>query len=394
MKNIIKYLKQGGLLFILLCIALALNNRFGYITLIGIFSIVTFWSVTIRHKMGNGDFVVLCYLICYILISFINGISYPLSSLVLYGIAPLFFYQYGKHITRSYKGENELITAWLIIIFCYCIDIFVIRISNIIEAGSLLSGSRDFYFTDNETSAKSATLIGLPMGIGMIGLPMFFIVKKMGLKISFLSLFILSIVTTFSLLNRTGIIVAGLCFLAVIGYKYRKNGKLLFLSFLSVFSIVFILIYTGVISSDLLSAYDERNVDLATAGNRTTRWSDAFINLFTHPFGWTDGTTYFVHNMWLDVARISGTIPFILLVYMTYDCFLKAFKLIKRYNNSLSYMMLGLNVCFFATCFVEPITGSTHFMLYCMLWGTESALLKNEHNYIMSNRLKTKRFNW
>ena len=232
------------------------------------------------------------------------------------------------------------------------------------------------------------------MGIGMIGLPMFFIVKKIGLKISFLSLFILSILVTFSLLNRTGIAVGGLCFLAVIGYRYRKNGKLLFLSFFSVISIVCILIYTGLISSDLLNAYDERNVDLATAGSRTTRWGNAIIYLFTHPFGWNDGSTYYVHNMWLDVARISGTIPFIILVYIAYDCFLKAFKLIKRYNNSLSYMMLGLNVCFFATCFVEPITGSTHFMLYCMLWGTESALLKNEHNYIMSNRLKTKRFNW
>ena len=374
MKNIIKYLKQGGLLFILLCIALALNNRFGYITLIGVFSIITFWSVTIRHKMDKGDFVILCYLICYILISFINGISYSLSSLVLYGIAPLFFYQYGKHITRSYKGENELITAWLIIIFCYCIDIFVIRISNIIDTGSLLSESREFYFKNNDELQKSATLVGLPMAIGMIGLPMFFIVKKIGLKISFLSLFILSILVTFSLLNRTGIAVAGLCFLAVIGYRYRKNGKLLFLSFFSVVSIVCILIYTGLISSDLLSAYDERNVDLATAGSRSYRWSNAIIDLFTHPFGWYQGNIYHVHNMWLDVARISGIIPFILLAYMAYDCFLKAFKLIKRYNNSFSYMMLGMNVCFFLTCFVEPIYGGTHFMLYCMLWGTERGL--------------------
>ncbi len=103
MKNIIRYLKQGGLFFILLCIALILNNRFGYITLIGIFSVIIFWGVTIRHKIDKGDFVILCYLICYILISYIKGISYPLSSLVLFGIAPFIFYQYGKYITLSYK---------------------------------------------------------------------------------------------------------------------------------------------------------------------------------------------------------------------------------------------------------------------------------------------------
>lgn len=374
--NITKYLKQSGLLFILLNIAIIFNNRFGYITLVGIFCIMTFIFITLKRKIDNGALVILLYLIFYILFSHVNGIHYSLSTLVLYAIAPFFFYQYGKQIPFKYKEEDKIIIAWLIIIISYGIDIYSTTISNIITTGELISTNRRFSFTDDDTLIKNATLVGLPMGIGMIGLPMFIIVKNRAIKLTFISVFILSVITTFSLLNRTGLIVAMLCLIISIGYKYRKKIILLLLIILSIVAIIFFFIKTNIISYELISSYTERNIDISTMGSRSYRWKDAIINLYRHPTGWYDGMTYYVHNMWLDVARLSGIIPFIILVYIAYDSIVKAFRLIKMYNNSLSYMMLGLNVCFFSTCFVEPIYGGTHFMLYCMLWGTENGLIR------------------
>ena len=378
MKDIIKCLKQGGVLFIFLCISLILNHRFGYITLIGIFCILTFVLVSIKTKIEKGDIVILSYLIFYTLFSYINGVSYSLSTLVLYAFAPFFFYQYGKKIPQIYNNEKGIINTWLIIILCYCIDIFIITITNYLETGELFNENRLFFFSESDDSLLNATLVGLPMGIGMIGLPMYFITKNKILKFLFLSLSLLSIITTLSLLNRTGLVVLSICFLVVIGYKYRRNITMLLFVFLIVVIAITVLMNTGVISLELIEAYEERNINISTAGDRTTRWMEAIIKVFTNPLGWTDGKTYYVHNMWLDIARISGIIPFLLLLYMAYDCFKKAFQIIRRFNNSFSYMLLGLNVCFFLTCFVEPIYGGTHFMLYCMLWGTERELFINK----------------
>lgn len=378
--NIVTYLKKGGFLFLLLCIALILNHRMNYITLVGLFSILVFVSITIKTNIDKGALIIIAYTIFYILFSSFNGFSYSLSTLVLYTIAPFTFYQFGFNMVKRYSNENYIIMAWLIIIFCYCIDIFIIALQKYIETGMLINPNREFMFSDSNSSQLSATLVGLPMDIGMIGLPMCFMVKNNYMRFTFLLIFVLSLFTTFSLLNRTGLVVALLCFIIVIGYRSRHDIKVLMLSLLGVGVIFGLLFYFDIINTELIDFYSERNEDLSTMGTRTERWATALGYLFTRPFGWANsGQTYYVHNMWLDIARISGIIPFLLLSYFSYDSFRNAFHLIKRRESPLAYMILGLNVCFFASCFVEPIYGGTHFMLYCMLWGTSSALLKKNN---------------
>lgn len=375
MKNFITFLKKGGFLFIILCIALMMNHRHGYITLIGIFSILVFCNVTLKNKVDLGSFMVTAYVILYILFSSLNHFSYSFSTLILYAIAPFTFYQFGLQIPKLYRSENAILTTWIIIICCYSLDIFAVSIGNIIETGQIVNPTRVFSLDDNETSIMNATLVGLPMDIAMVGLPMFMLIKKRMLKIAYLIVFLLALLTTFSLLNRTGVVIAVLCFIIVVGYKSRNNISTLLYSILGIIAIVFFLIYFDVINVELLDLYNERNEDLSTMGTRTERWSVALPNLITHPFGWAmNGEIYYVHNMWLDVARISGIFPFIILVYMAVDSFRKAYSLIKYKETALSYLLLGLNICFFSSCFMEPIYGGTHFMLYCLLWGVENTL--------------------
>lgn len=376
MNNILIYLKKVGFLFPLLCCALILNHRMGYITLIGLFCLLVFATITIRTKVDKGALIIIAYTVLYILFSSLNGFSYSASTLVLYAIAPVIFYQFGLDLVKRLNNENHIMVAWLIIVLCYCIDVFSVALQNFIETGQIINSNREFMFSDDNTSLLSATGVGLPMAIGMIGLPMFILVKNKYLRLSFLVLFILSLLTTFSLLNRTGIVVALLCFIFIIGYRSRNNLKVLISSIFGVGIIIGLLIYFGVINIELIELYGQRNEDLSTMGTRTERWSTALGYLFTHPFGWAiNGQTYYVHNMWLDVARVSGIIPFLLLAYFAFDSFRNAFHLINKNDSSLAYMILGLNICFFASCFVEPIYGGTHVMLYCMLWGTSTKLL-------------------
>lgn len=378
LKSALAFFKTGGWLFALLSIAIILNHRQGYITLLGVFSAIVFATISVKKRIDVCALIILAYTFFYIVISSFNGFSYSVSTLFIYAVTPFFFYQYGNSIVTRFKEENYIIIAWLIIVTCYCLDIFLVTISNIIETGQVISPDRMFSFDAKGESILSATGVGLPMDIGMIGLPMFLITKNRPIRYSFLILFLLSLITTFSLLNRTGIVVAFLCFIIVIGYRSRKNISSLIVSLIVVSVLVSILIYADIINNELIAYYNERNKDLATMGTRTERWAVAIGNLFTHPLGWADnGQVYYVHNMWLDVARISGIVPFVLLSCMAVSSFRMAFRLVRIFGNNLSYMLLGLNVCFFSSCFVEPIYGGTHLLLYFMLWGTERELCRN-----------------
>ena len=373
------YCKKGGFLFLFLCIALILNHRTGYITLIGIFSLLVLSLVTMRKKVDINSFAILAYSVMFVLLSTFNGFSYSLSSYVLYLVAPFVFYQFGRELVLRMRTSEYVLIAWLIIVICYSIDVFLTTISNIRETGILTDSDRSFYLTGSNAIQMSATVVGLSMNIGMIGLPMLFVVKGKLLRLSFFTLFILSLITTVSLLNRTAIVVAVSVFLIILLYKYKRNLKTFLLLLSILIGIIFMLMHWGFISSDIIELYNERNVDIATFGSRTERWSNALEYLITRPLGWADSIgSYYVHNMWLDVARVSGIIPFILLAYITLDSMITAFITLRKNETQLSYMLVGLNICFFASCFVEPVYGGTHMLLYFMLWGTTKAFAERE----------------
>ncbi len=372
-----KYKEMG--LFLFLCIALIFNHRVGYITLIGVFSLLVFTNVTIKSKIDKSSFFLFLYCFLYLLISSINEFSYIFSTIVLYGIAPLFFYQYGKNVSSKSETESQLVIQLLLIVICYCIDTFWAATNAIVSTGILINPSRVLIIDEGKDLIFGATGIGLSMDIGMVGLPMTFLVKNNKLRIAFLLLFIFSLLTTLHLINRTGLFVAFMCFCCVIGYRYRHNFRALLGISVIILIVTIVLLKSGVISSDLIDIYKDRNTDLSTLGTRTERWQGSLTYLLTKPFGWaSSGEIYYIHNMWLDIARISGIIPFGILAWFSIAGFLNSIKLTKLYNNSLSYLLLGLNICFFSSCFVEPIYGGTHFMLYCLLWGVQNGLFYNK----------------
>lgn len=380
--DIFKYFKKGGFPFLILCLAILLTNRGGSITLIGIFSIALFFTYTLRKKIDLTGAGLVLYGLIYLTFSTINGVTYTYHTVFLYGVAPFFFYTFGQSVTDRWKDEDELVVFWLIIIFCYCADIFQACITKIIATGELIDLKRDFSVSGEDTSEMSATLVGLSMDVGMIGLPMFIISKGKKYRYFFFLLFLLSILVTTHLLNRTGLVVLMLCLVGIIGWRSRKTPTLFLKSAIVLLVLFLFLQYTGILSSELFQYYSERNDDISTMGHRSFRWAYALSQLFIKPIGWAEnGEIYYVHNMWLDVARVSGIVPFLLLTSFTISGFIKAFRYIRRTENLLSYLLLGLNIAFFASCFVEPIYGGTHFLLYCMLWGFQSTL------YLKSDKL-------
>ena len=243
---------------------------------------------------------------------------------------------------------------------------------------------RSFPIWGVENSSLSATLYGLIASLGLVGLPFFFIDtnSKSNTRYLFLALSALSLATVIHLVNRTGLIVLFICF--VITTLYYSKGKLshFFILFLVIGLVVFILLQQQILSKDIVDAYLARNEGVGsvnTAGGRFVKWSTALNNLFIYPFGWSYANIQYgyVHNLWLDVARAGGILSFIPLVIATVFSYKTFFKLLRFRDRKFMPLLLGLNVCFFLSSFVEPVIEAIplYFYLYLMLWGMQSQLL-------------------
>lgn len=198
-----------------------------------------------------------------------------------------------------------------------------------------------------------------------------------------MSVFLLSLFSVAHLINRTGIALAIISVFVAISYISKNQGKLsLFLLILGILIIYYIIDYFALIPNDVVSAYLDRQSDLDTSmgrdGGRLYRWGYALERVLSKPFGWETSEFSYVHNLWLDVDRLSGIFPFIFLVCATFIESNKTLKLYKVRNNTLACTLLALCVICFTTNFIEPILEGMplFFCVNCLIWGFQDSFLK------------------
>ena len=148
------------------------------------------------------------------------------------------------------------------------------------------------------------------------------------------------------------------------------------------FCVVLLLIELNVINQNVIDAYTNRNEggsSVSSVGGRWDMWTDGIQNVFRYPLGWdVEGAQYgYAHNLWIDVARVSGILPFLCFLMATLISYGKLFKLLRSKDMTIVPLLLGLNVCFFLSTFVEPVVEAIplYFYLYMMLWGIQNAVL-------------------
>lgn len=368
------------ILFSLFAVLLFIGHRTGFITILALFCMLVPFVVPITRYIDSLGVLLITFTICFIFIGVINGCVDSLSTAIAYYIPTIFFYCLGKYIIDKIDFKYQICSILIIIIALYSLELYTSIVGSILSTGSILNTSRLFYFGGDESRQLTATLVGLGASLGFIGLPMFIIYKDSKLvRLSFLILFLFSLIITIHLINRTGLVVCILSLLVTLIYYYRSNtAQLLFIIILSVI-VYYILLKLGAINQEILDAYASRNeVDLVSGGGRFQKWVYALKQLFVSPFGWAENagkTVDYVHNMWLDIAKVVGIIPFITLVCCTISSFKVLLKLMKAQKDIVVAMLLSLNVCFFISCFVEPVYGGLHFFLYVMLWGIQKQYL-------------------
>lgn len=374
---ILKKNKITFVLYFLVLLSSLWSNYSIYVTVL--FSGFIFLRNLVLKNIDTTALGLLSFSIIYSLIYLPNSHSWTIF--ISYLLCPTAFYIFGKYAIDKLHNTNNIIKFWCASILLFSIVLYISTLIDIIQIG-FINTARSFVVYGSKNSASmSATLYGMTASLGLVGLPYFFV--KQNLKITqytFLLLSLLSLTTVIHLVNRTGLVVTVICSIIMFFYIFRNKKTTLILTCSLIVIIIVSLIQFDIIDQSIFEAYQNRDTDTGSvdsAGGRTELWSLALNNLFKYPFGWLDTNTAYSHNLWLDIARVAGIMPFVLFFIISIKTYKILFKLLRTKEKVVTPLFLGLHVCFFLTSFVEPVIEAVplYFYLYLMLWGMQNKFL-------------------
>lgn len=377
------FVNNGGLnraIFIFFIVVLIMNLMNGFITLVLLFSLVSFIALGLNKGFDRYAGLILLYSLSYGIIMSLKG-GYDLSSCLLDVVVPCVFYLYGKYLLKACK-EESIISVIILIVIAFGASVYYFTIKGIIESGALIMSVRSIQLFGNEGYELGATGIGSCVCMGFFGLASVFIVDSKKQKFILATIFIFSLLTTVSMINRTGLFISVISLIITLFVYFKGSMKHLFWVLCCFVGIWVLISKLGWLDGDVLMAYQARELDedasIRSGGARTNRWLYALSMIPSSPFGWRDVQYNYIHNMWLDVAKNAGWIPFFFLVVLTIKEIRTMVNLLKIDRGSLSCILLTLIICMLLDLMVEPITGGSIFAMLCLWWG-----MQNQHYQII-----------
>lgn len=374
------YLKDKILLlsfFFVVLTSLWVNN----IYLLFVFSILCCFLIPLNKWWDNVTIYLLFFSLFYAMMVVLNGRNNSYFNLLSYIIAPVAFYRFGRWTMNIFRNDIARQKFLFFTILLYLGYFFILILKDIALVG-IVNETRVLLGDTNDFESWNATLYGMMASVGISCIAVIFTRKqKLWLKLCFISVSILSLLSVIHLVNRTGIIIFLSClFISFLVYT-KFNIKRVTSAVLLIIFIVFVIYKSDIIDQNILDAYAQREESSTTnasqLGGRTEKWEVAIDNLFTHPWGWDDSGGY-AHNLWLDIARIAGLLPlfpFLLATFLYIKNFL--YLVIKKSYSNFAIILISINTGMILSSFVEPvIEGSLlFFCMLMMIWGVTKSLV-------------------
>ena len=381
--------KSGGYSFLLLLVVLFFSADSVSIYFLILFGLVQLPLLFARD--GSRHIIsLLVFSFSYAFIWYVSGTISSIAILISICLCPSIFFLYGSKIGKNFDYSKELPIALLLLITIMLFNVYNATIRNVIEVG-IVDPTRQLVFEGDESSSN-ATVWGLLVSpaLGLLTVPLF--VSKPIRRIwpvLYTIVSILAILTVVHVINRGGLIIATIAVFVSLFVRYKEKKFLLILAVvISVVAIVSIIPTSG----DVFDAYNARS-SAGDEGERIVRWQYGLENLFEYPFGWNDDSQshqYFMHNLWLDVARVSGIIPFLALVVATIRTLKNAYKLTKLSHSVTTIIIINIFITTFLSCFMEPALEAKQVAVYffIFIWGIMDGVLQNKSFYDECNSTK------
>ena len=198
--------------------------------------------------------------------------------------------------------------------------------------------------------------------------------KNIAIKIAGVAETIISLLYAFLLGTRTQFLIFGIVSVSFLfiyllkGYRYTAAIRLIIVV-TSAVAVYFYLyshnsfgLRTFIDSSNLAERYKYRS-DLSRSDSyRYSSLGRGLLSMLEHPFGGLESTAYF-HNMWLDIGRVSGIMPFIVMVVYSVVTDVHAIKILLkkaldiRFRYLIFCVYLGIQINFFTEPVLEGFFG-------------------------------------
>ncbi len=349
-----------------------------------------FFALLVPRLSGRPCYFNFLYSPCFWLL-FGAGISYvaigmrKIPALYHYGILPAVAYAIGwlaaeEHTDEQIRDGMLALTAGF--------GIYA-SLNMVVNIGNNRYRLIDFWTRSYRAATGSGSLNTLLVSSAVYTVKF---EKRLTVKIFFLILLTLSFQYMFMLGTRTQFAVfLVVTLLAVLYLAYVKQGIAGMLKCLAVIILsagVLLLMYwlnifsvKDYISGTNLAARYTRRASLANADAfRFQGFWTGLRELVQYPLGCRAAQPY-RHNMWLDVGRVSGIIPFALLLIYSVKNFRSVLEIWRNTDviPGLRYLLLFLYMGAYANCFVEPIWEGTlnFFLAVCVMDGMVGAKIRS-----------------
>lgn len=358
-----------------------LSFAFGYLIVLIIGSKKSFLLASLDFNF----FILLLFSILYALFYSFNPIG-GIQYIFIYATAPPFFYLLGKYLIKDLSYSKWVFNILVVIGFLFSFSYLASVLINFSEGGfSQLERSLPYFWTGD---LVSATKMGAYFSLNMC-IPALLIAdqgkSKLMYRLFFGLIFILSLICVLRLGSRTQLgimlVTTFITLIYIVPRQSFKNNIVL----TTIIGILIAVIYKNVsfdLNADWLSTFagrlDKGAGDIASGGGRTDRWIKSINYIFEKPLGWDLKEFGFAHNLWLDVLRVSGILPFIILIIFSIRFFVSAFKVSfsKTLNINVRLLVLLYTLTFIMIFMVEPILDGLFplFALFCMFAGVITML--------------------
>ena len=217
--------------------------------------------------------------------------------------------------------------------------------------------------------------------------------QRRWVKLSFGILTVFCTLYMLMLGNRTQLIILGVA-VAGVGVIYlmeRRRWDSLAKTFVGVCLLITALIICYrfnifgladlIDSSNLVARFIEKSEMSKSNFERVYQFWAGIKNLYQHPFGGQKSQMYF-HNMWLDISRVAGIIPMVLMLLYNGITLQHTVQLFRNKQIDIATRYVALSVyigCLMNFC-VEPVLDGlvSFFLSFCIINGITDSM--NFHN--------------
>lgn len=368
-----------GLSFLMVCAILS----FKYQTLILGAAFALFLVLETRRR-SSVDWEMGCLIIAFL--SFGTILMFHGTSLrwaIYYSFTPIFMYGLGKYYMGRWFSEDNLLLLIFFIGALLSIQHIIITIYDIYYFG-IINPYRDLQILGDESESMAVTQRTIMLSLSTIGFSLLFYkpTNKFQKKIKtvFIVLAFFGLLCFVHYISRTGLVLSLISlFVGLFICPFGKN-KMYYLFFFVLIMCGLIIIMRDTILG-IFQLYSEREIEGSSfldAGGRTAHWTLIFEGILTSPFGHKANT--FAHNMWLDIGKSGGIIPFFFLVWFSLANIIKTIKIArnKHYTVLIRLLILVVTIIFLLSCFTECIHEGVpmYMFFYCMFCGMVNSVYK------------------